>query len=68
MLEPIDVGRLIDGRGISRFAVGVVVFAFFILLVDGYDISVSAFAGPADLACPRCEENAPPVVAHLHEP
>jgi AAHS family 4-hydroxybenzoate transporter-like MFS transporter len=47
MLEPIDVGRLIDGRGISRFAVGVVVFAFFILLVDGYDISVSAFAGPA---------------------
>jgi hypothetical protein len=28
----------------------------------------SAFDGPADLACPRCEESAAPAVAHLHEP
>jgi hypothetical protein len=28
----------------------------------------SAFAGPAQLSCPRCEESAPPAVSHLHEP
>lgn len=28
----------------------------------------SNFEGPTSLACPRCEETAAPVVAHLHEP
>ncbi|MFI5361610.1 MAG: hypothetical protein ACHQ49_06550 [Elusimicrobiota bacterium] len=35
---------------------------------DWFRFAPSAFAGPAELACPRCEETAPPVVAHLHEP
>ena len=35
---------------------------------DWFRFAPSVFAGPADLACPRCEESAPPVVAHLHEP
>jgi hypothetical protein len=35
---------------------------------DWFRFTPSAFAGPAALACPRCEESAPPAVAHLHEP
>jgi hypothetical protein len=35
---------------------------------DWFRFTPSAFAGPSDLACPRCEESAPPVVSHLHEP
>lgn len=55
MLEPIDVGRLIDERGVSRFAAGVVAFAFGILLVDGYDITAAPFAGPALAAAWKVE-------------
>ena len=35
---------------------------------DWFRFTPSAFTGPADLACPRCEESAPPAVSHLHEP
>ncbi len=35
---------------------------------DWFLFPPSAFSGPSDLACPRCEENATPLVAHLHEP
>ncbi len=35
---------------------------------DWFLFQPSAFAGPARLSCPRCEESAPPAVAHLHEP
>jgi hypothetical protein len=35
---------------------------------DWFRFTPSAFDGPAGLACPRCEESAVPVVAHLHEP
>lgn len=43
----IDVSRLIDERGVNRFNVGLVIFAFFIILLDGYDIGAAAFAAPA---------------------
>jgi hypothetical protein len=35
---------------------------------DWFRFQPSAFAGPAQLSCPRCEESAPPAVSHLHEP
>lgn len=45
--RPIDVSRLIDERGVTRFHVLLVVFAFFIVMIDGYDISALGFAIPA---------------------
>jgi hypothetical protein len=35
---------------------------------DWFRFCPSTFAGPSGLSCPRCEESAPPVVSHLHEP
>jgi hypothetical protein len=35
---------------------------------DWFRFRPSAFAGPAQLTCPRCEESAAPAVEHLHEP
>ena len=35
---------------------------------DWFRFTPSTFDGPSDLACPHCEESAPPVVSHLHEP
>lgn len=45
--QTIDVSRLIDERGVNKFNVGVVIFSFFIILLDGYDIGAAAFAAPA---------------------
>ena len=47
MAQTIDVSRLIDERGVNRFNVGLVIFAFFIILLDGYDIGAAAFAAPS---------------------
>lgn len=49
MAEPqvLDVSRFIDERRMSRFNAKVVVFCFFIILLDGYDIGAVAYAGPA---------------------
>ncbi len=47
MAQTIDVSRLIDERGVNSFNVGLVIFAFFIILLDGYDIGAAAFAAPA---------------------
>ena len=35
---------------------------------EWFRFAPSAFVGPADLACPRCEESGIPIVSHLHEP
>ena len=35
---------------------------------DWFRFTPATFAGPSNLACPRCEESAPPIVAYLHEP
>jgi AAHS family 4-hydroxybenzoate transporter-like MFS transporter len=43
----VDITRLIDERGISRFHVLLVVFAFFIVMIDGYDIAALGFAIPS---------------------
>ncbi len=46
----IDVTRLIDERGVTSFHVWLVVFAFFIVMIDGYDISALGFAIPSLVA------------------
>jgi AAHS family 4-hydroxybenzoate transporter-like MFS transporter len=43
----VDVTRLIDERGVSSFHIWLVAFAFFIVLMDGYDIAALGFAIPA---------------------
>lgn len=43
----IDISRLIDERGLNSVNVWLVIFAFFIILLDGYDIGAAAFAAPA---------------------
>ena len=45
--QTFDVTQLIDERGLSRFNIGLVIFAFFIVMIDGYDISAMGFALPA---------------------
>ncbi len=41
----IEVSSLIDGTGINAFNISLTIFAFFIMLFDGYDVSSMAFAG-----------------------
>jgi MFS transporter, AAHS family, 4-hydroxybenzoate transporter len=43
----VDVTRLIDERGITRFHIWLVIFAFFIVMIDGYDIAAMGFALPS---------------------
>lgn len=43
----IDVSQLLDERGMTRFNIGLVVFTFFIVLFDGYDITAMGFAAPS---------------------
>src|SRR5215469_4939579 len=47
MAKTVDISRLIDERGVNAFNVGLVIFAFFIILLDGYDIGAAAFAAPS---------------------
>ena len=44
--QTIDIARLIDERRMTSFNAKVVVLCFFIILFDGYDSIVPAFAGP----------------------
>lgn len=41
-----DVSRFIDERKMTRFNAGLVIWSFFIVLFDGYDISAISFAAP----------------------
>jgi MFS transporter, AAHS family, 4-hydroxybenzoate transporter len=43
----IDVTRFIDERRMNRFNAKIVIFCFFIILFDGYDIGALAYAGPS---------------------
>ncbi|MGH7089746.1 MAG: MFS transporter, partial [Stellaceae bacterium] len=43
----VDVTRLIDEHGVTRFHVMLVIFAFFVVMIDGYDISALGFAIPS---------------------
>ena len=42
----IQVSRLLDERGLSAFQIKLIVWSFFIVLIDGYDIAAIAFAAP----------------------
>jgi len=42
----VPVSRLLDERGLGPFQIVLIVWSFFIVLIDGYDIAAIAFAGP----------------------
>jgi AAHS family 4-hydroxybenzoate transporter-like MFS transporter len=42
----IQLSRLLDERGLSSFHIRLLVWSFFIVLIDGYDIGAIAFAAP----------------------
>jgi AAHS family 4-hydroxybenzoate transporter-like MFS transporter len=44
--QTIDVSALIDERRVTAFNWGLVIFSFFVILFDGYDIGAVSFAGP----------------------
>jgi MFS transporter, AAHS family, 4-hydroxybenzoate transporter len=44
--EVFDVSRFIDQRKLTRFNASLLVWSFFIVLFDGYDISAISFAAP----------------------
>jgi AAHS family 4-hydroxybenzoate transporter-like MFS transporter len=48
MADPavVPVSRLLDERGLSSFHIKLLVWSFFIVLIDGYDIGAIAFAAP----------------------
>jgi MFS transporter, AAHS family, 4-hydroxybenzoate transporter len=47
MAEVMDIGRFIDERKMNRFNAKIVIFCFFIILFDGYDIGAVGVAGPS---------------------
>src|SRR5438552_6488965 len=42
----VQVSRLLDERGLSSFQINLLIWSFFIVLIDGYDIAAIAFAAP----------------------
>ena len=44
--QTIDVSALIDDRKVTWFNWSLVIFSFFVILFDGYDIGTISFAGP----------------------
>jgi AAHS family 4-hydroxybenzoate transporter-like MFS transporter len=42
----IQVSRLLDERGLSSFQIKLLIWSFFVVLIDGYDIAAIAFAAP----------------------
>src|SRR5258705_13743556 len=42
----IEVSRLLDESGLTSFHIKLLVWSFFIVLIDGYDIAAIAFAAP----------------------
>ena len=55
--ETLDITRFIDERKMSGFNAKVVIFCFFIMLFDGYDIGAVAFAGPSLVKAWRIEQH-----------
>jgi MFS transporter, AAHS family, 4-hydroxybenzoate transporter len=42
----VQVSRLLDERGLSSFQIKLLIWSFFLVLIDGYDIAAIAFAAP----------------------
>jgi MFS transporter, AAHS family, 4-hydroxybenzoate transporter len=42
----VQVSHMLDERGISSFQIKLLVWSFFVVLIDGYDIGAIAFAAP----------------------
>src|SRR3974390_2340615 len=42
----VQVSRLLDERGVSSFQIKLLIWSFFMVLIDGYDITAIAFAAP----------------------
>src|SRR5256885_361596 len=42
----VQVSRLLDERGLISFQIKLLIWSFFIVLIDGYDIAAIAFAAP----------------------
>ena len=42
----VQVSQLLDERGLSSFQIKLIIWSFFIVLIDGYDIAAIAFAAP----------------------
>jgi AAHS family 4-hydroxybenzoate transporter-like MFS transporter len=45
--QVVPVSRLLDERGLSSFQIKLIIWSFFIVLIDGYDIAAIAFAAPS---------------------
>jgi AAHS family 4-hydroxybenzoate transporter-like MFS transporter len=43
----VQVSRLLDERGLSSLQIKLLIWSFFIVLIDGYDIGAIAFAAPS---------------------
>jgi AAHS family 4-hydroxybenzoate transporter-like MFS transporter len=43
----VQVSRLLDQRGLSSFQIKLLIWSFFMVLIDGYDITSIAFAAPS---------------------
>lgn len=42
----VQVSRLLDERGLGAFQIKLLIWSFFVVLIDGYDIGAIAFAAP----------------------
>src|SRR5436853_1448898 len=42
----VQVSRLLNERGLSSFQIKLLIWSFFVVLIDGYDIGAIAFAAP----------------------
>jgi MFS transporter, AAHS family, 4-hydroxybenzoate transporter len=42
----VQVSRMLDERGIGSFQIKLLIWSFFVVLIDGYDIGAIAFAAP----------------------
>ena len=42
----VQVSRLLDERGLGSFQIKLLIWSFFVVLIDGYDIGAIAFAAP----------------------
>ena len=45
--QTVQVSHMLDGRGIGPFHIKLLIWSFFIVLIDGYDIGAIAFAAPS---------------------
>src|SRR5512136_2835731 len=43
----VPISRLLDERGLSSFQIKLLAWSFFMVLIDGYDITAIAFAAPS---------------------